>query len=373
VRAATVFFRLGLVVAGALFGEQFVGACSPEGDNDTENGYTYGSSGSGAVVTPENGSGVVGPNSKVCASTQVSASRTPINVILVVDRSTTMGITPFGNYLTRWLAIRAALLEDPGGLVPSYQESIRFGFQGFTGFPPDSCPNVVSVPHALNNYQKILEVFDAPTTVPGFNPLGQTPTGEALKVIVDKLESVAKDELDVKSDPFYMLIATDGQPDTCAAPNAEDDPATYPEAAQSVVDQVKRAFSFGVKSYVLSVGTDTSREHLQAVANVGVNKANAPFWTASDDKGLRDALSAIIGAASSCALNLKGSITNVDKACSSGTVMLNSKKLPCSNQDGWRIVNATSIELVGASCTTYKTNLNAILTVEFPCDAVTIE
>jgi hypothetical protein len=383
-----IFAQLVVVLATCGVLAVSVGACSAERNNNSFSiigsggatapgeelsgapglGNTNKAVGAGGGISLETGNA----GKKICAKKDVVATRKPINMILIVDRSTTMGITLFG-LNNRWGALRVALLEEPDGLVPSYQSTIRFGFEGFTGFPPDDCPNLVSVPHALNNYQKILQVYDDFGTVPSLSPLGQTPTGEALKVIVDKLEPLVKTKLDVNADPFYMLLATDGLPDTCSVPNAEDDPATYPEAQKSTIDQIKRAYNLGIKSYVLSVGDDVSSAHLQAVANAGVGATGAPFWKVGDDKGLRDALSAIIGAASSCQLQLEGSLTNATKACQSGSVMLNSKQLSCNDQDGWRVVNATVIELVGPSCTTYKNNLKAALNVSFPCDVIVLQ
>jgi hypothetical protein len=379
-----------VVIGGLCIGLAAVAsACSPEqqtnsGDDSiwtgTGGGGTgeasplhTGSGGSTFIAGGENAAQGGGAGTEICAKKNVSTTRKPINLILAVDRSTTMGITPFGTYLTRWDAIRTALIVEPDGIVSAYQGSIRFGFEGFTGFPPDNCPNVVSVPHALNNYKKILEVFDAITTVPLVMPTGQTPTGEALKVIVDKLEPQVKAKLDVNVDPFYMLIATDGLPDSCAVPEAEDDPAAHPEAMQSVIDQIKRAYQLGIKSFVLSVGPDVSDAHLQDVANAGVGSSKARFWKVDDDQGLRDALSAIIGAASSCQLKLEGTITNVNKACQWGSVVLNSKKLPCNDQDGWRVVSPTEIELIGPSCTQYKNDLKAVLSVTFPCDVIVLQ
>lgn len=386
----SMFTHLVLVLATCGILAAGVGACSAEGNSNSADYEIVGSSGetaaggSGAGITksghPINvrGTGGISPiegvktDKEICAKKDVVANRTPINMILVVDRSTTMGITFFG-LNNRWGALRVALLQEPDGLVPSYQGTIRFGFEGFTGFPPDDCPNVVSVPHALNNYDRILQVYDDIGTIPSLNPLGQTPTGEALKVIVDRLEPQVNEKVDKRVDPFYMLLATDGLPDTCAVPNAEDDPAGCPEAQQSTIDQIKRARKLGIKSYVLSVGDDVSNTHLQAVANAGVGGAGAPFWKVGDEKGLRDALSAIIGAASSCQLKLEGNLTNATKACQTGSVMLNSKPLSCNDQDGWRVVSPTVIELVGPSCTTYKNNLKAVLSITFPCDVIVLQ
>jgi hypothetical protein len=88
---------------------------------------------------------------------------------------------------------------------------------------------------------------------------------------------------------------------------------------------------------------------------------------------LRESLSAIIGATSSCQLYLEGSITDTKRACQTGSVILNSKPLACDDQDGWRAVSTTAIELVGPACTSYKNDLKAILSIKFPCDVYVLK
>jgi hypothetical protein len=308
----------------------------------------------------------------ICADVNVTMSRSPINLILVVDRSETMALERFGN-VWRWDAVRTALFDENTGLVKQYQESVRFGYEGFTGFPgtTGNCPDLMEVSCDLNNYSNILFAFDDshPADIIATGQVGQTPTGESLQQILNNLEPLLQTGPDQKVVPYYLLIATDGQPDTCADPNTDGSPA----ATQLVVDQVARAFQLGVKTFILSVGSDTSDAHLQDVANAGVGNTGggtAPFWKPGDSQGLSDALSAIIGGALSCKAELTGTIADKTKACQLGKVTLNGNPITCNDQDGWRVVDDTHIELVGNACTQLKSSPAVVLSGSFPCGSV---
>jgi hypothetical protein len=362
-------------------------ACSAEDSGKSGNGMGGTQAGTGGVGgTRTGGSGTAGytvplagggasqagsgGNDDVCADVHISFTQTPVNVILVVDRSETMILYSFGSYASRWDAVRAALLDEPAGLVSQYQNIVRFGFEGYTGFPDTSgqCPDIISVPYNLNNYGAIAPAFDdsRPPNILTTGQVAQTPTGESLGVIIDTLANQFSTNPDVTSDPFYLLIATDGMPDTCAVPNVDGSP----DANQAVIDQVTRAFGLGINTYVLSVGSDTSDAHLQDVANAGAGTTNAPYWKAGDDQGLKDALSTIIGSALSCTVELTGEIIDENGACQKGRVTLNGNPISCDNTNGWRYVDKTHIELVGDACNQVRSSTTVVLEGSFPCDVV---
>ncbi len=190
-------------------------------------------SGVGGAITGGSGADNGGSGGRIdeCARTEVNITRNPINVIMVVDRSTTMIMSRFGNYNTRWEALRAALMGDPDGLVRQYESIVRFGYEGFTGFPGDltglTCPDIDSVPYEMMNYDTILPVYDASRPADlMMGAIGQTPTGESLKIIIDNLENQFNTTPDVLGGgPFILILATDGEPDTCADPNTDGSPA----------------------------------------------------------------------------------------------------------------------------------------------------
>ncbi len=343
----------------------------------------FGGFGGWAGQTPPGGSG--GAGGEVCADQKVAVDRSPANVMLMVDRSSSMILYQFGN-MTRWDALHQALMANPGGLVFPLQQAIRFGFASYTNYPTNGtpCPDLVTVfPPVFNNYDAIAAQYQ-PSSAQAIPvtavllPVGETPTAEALVPIVDQLlEWIAMNSgPDAEPlGPVVLLLATDGEPDTCAD-ITQDTELRNDQARQMVVDQISRAFQGGVQTYVLSVGADVGDQHLQAVANAGVGAApgtNAPFWKADNPQLLQDALNTIIGGVMSCTVELNGQITNEQKACQVGTVLLNNVPLVCGDPNGWQVVDANHIELLGTACDQFKLSATTILDASFPCDVITID
>lgn len=320
----------------------------------------------GAVITGGGGESGGGGQDRVdfdsCKANLVEMLQTVPRVVLLVDRSSTMVMARFGSYPTRWDALRAALMGSPDGLVLRYESLIRFGFEGYTGFQTGSCPDLLSVSDALNNYEAILPVYDSATPDSSLTIIGQTPTGEALRSVIDKFESQMILS-NTEQDPYVILLATDGEPDTCAEPNVDGSPT----ATQLVVGQVKRAFALGIKTYVLSVGSDVSDSHLQDVANAGVGENDATFFKANDYEGLNDVLTTVISSIVSCRFELNVEIADPIKACEQGYITYDSSIIQCGSQDGWRLVDKSHIELLGSACDSFRTSPTAIVELALPC------
>jgi hypothetical protein len=350
--------------------------------------------GVGGPIAGFSGIGATGGNSgeaqggaagEICADQQVSVTRSPANVMLVVDRSSSMILNPFGN-ANRWDALYNALMANPDGLVFPLQGTIRFGFASYTHYPTEmtGCPDLVMVfPPVFNNYDAIAAQYQpsSANAIPVsavLLPVGETPTAEALVPIIDQLLAwvAANSGPDAEPlGPVVLLLATDGEPDTCAD-ISQDTEGRNDQARQMVVDQIVRLFQGGVQTYVLSVGNDVGDQHLQAVANAGVGAApgqNAPFWKADNPQGLEDALATIIGGVMSCTVELNGEITDAQGACEEGTVLLNNVPLVCGDPNGWQVADATHIELLGTACDEFKLSATTVLDAKFPCDVIIIE
>lgn len=288
-----------------------------------------------------------------CASVSVGATRTTPNVILVIDRSGSMD-RDFEGSTSRWDTLENALLAMPSGPIFSLQSSVRFGVAMYTDESGIAgCPDLVTIPAALGNYTAI----DTRYRMEG--PGGQTPTGDSIQAILGMLDTLAP----VRDDPTILVLATDGEPDTCEDGNDEVNGRLESIAA------VEAAFSMGVRTFVVSVGTDVGMTHLQDVANAGLGHAAgdppAEFWVATDTTGLVTALEEIIGGVVSCQVTLEGRIDPAE-ACS-GTVRLGTDELECGTD--WRAIDETRIELLGAACDRLQTSSDE-LTATFPCGVV---
>lgn len=300
-----------------------------------------------------------------CADVRVEARRVTPNVVLVIDQSGSMDVS-FGES-DRWNALRDSLLDRPDGLVFALQEQVRFGLalfsaeaEGGSSEPvPGECPLIEWIPPALSSYESIAAVYGAA------EPIDETPTGASLDAVTDRLTMTP----DPSADPTIFILATDGEPDTCAQPNPQEG---QPEALAAA----ERAFTAGIRTFIISVGEGTiSEAHLQDMANAGLGRTasdpNAEYWVAGDDAGLRSALTEIIGEQLSCEITLEGAIQDPDEACS-GDVRLNGTSLRCDDPNGWRALDASRIEILGDACETLQNATGAVVTATFPCDVVLI-
>lgn len=300
--------------------------------------------------------------SGVCADVRVGAMRVTPNVVLVVDQSGSMD-EAFGSS-DRWNSLRDSLLDTPDGLIAALETQVRFGIAlysaeaGRDNVIVGMCPQITWVGPALNNYAAIEAVYGPPT-----DPIDETPTGESLDAVLDMLSMSP----DPTTDPTIFILATDGEPDTCAEPNPQNG---QPEALAAV----ERAYRAGVRTFIISVGEDISRSHLQDVANAGIGAGagdpDAEFWVAGDDVGLRNALRDIIGGALSCIVTLEGEIQDISEACV-GRVELNGVPIPCDDPNGWRAIDGTHIELSGDACDILQSP-GSTLTATFPCGVILI-
>lgn len=301
-----------------------------------------------------------------CARVSVATRRVTPNVILVVDQSSSM-VERFGDG-NRWDGLRDSLMAEPDGLVPSMQSLVRFGLALYSAEQPNDgepvpgmCPLITWVPPDIDNYTALDSVYGSA------DPIDETPTGESLDAVIERVTR----EPDPSDDPTIFILATDGEPDTCAVPNPQNG---QPEALAAA----RRAYDLGIRTFIISVGRGTvSAEHLQDMANAGLGRGpgdpDADYWVAGDDAGLRDALLAIVGGELSCVVELDGRIQDVDEACGpSSDVRLGGNRLTCGDPDGWRVVDETHIELLGDACQMFQSSAGIRLDAEFDCGVILI-
>lgn len=266
---------------------------------------------------------------------------------IVVDQSGSMA-EDFGNQ-TRWEAMRATLV-GMNGVVTDLQSEIRFGISLYNNPQgPGECPVVDTFSPQLDARDEIMTVLDAS------GPDGDTPTGESLDIALQTLLD------DNWVGPKYILLATDGEPDTCDVPN----PQTNMEvnmARNRVINAVENAFDEGVRTFVISVGQELADEHLQAVANAGqgvdMGDPDATFYRALDPAELVQAFHDIITGVRSCVLELPSALE--ERYAPSCEVTVNGNPYPYQDPNGWELADATHIELVGNACTAIQDGLVAI-------------
>ena len=286
----------------------------------------------------------------LCADVTLDTSHTTPNVILLVDRSGSMR-NDFDGGRSRWDVLQDAIIGMPGGVVPSLQHTVRFGLALFTGSDSmgGTCPDLVTVlPPALDNLGPIA------TTYTMYGPGSNTPTGESMAQLVSVLGTMT-----LPPGPTYIILATDGEPNTCADRMDRTGGQMMSEAAAA------SAQAAGYRVDALGVSTDIALANLMRVATAGGGVA----YSVTDTATLVAALNMIIGGAVSCDITLSGMVDPA--AACSGSVELAGRPLGCEDPNGWHLVDPTHIVLQGTACAELMST-GGTVTARFPCNAILI-
>lgn len=305
-----------------------------------------------------------------CADIELTVAKTKPTVLLLVDQSGSMTQQfPPGSGLQRWDVLRDALMAADGGVIKPLENDVAFGLTLYT-WPtgPTTCPRLVSAPTTqLGNHAAMNTLYQDAA------PIDNTPTAESIMGVIGFDDAGTLRDGGFASlstpGPKILLLATDGDPDTCAAPNSN---GTQPPR-DFTVWAARRTFDAGIKTYVISIGADIDQAHQQQVANVGLGfNADAgdaaPLFRTNDRQQVIDALNQIILGVRSCKFTLNGTVIPGTEA--QGIVKLNGANLGFNDPNGWKLLSANEIEMVGTACTTVKTVVNAQVSVRFPCGTV---
>jgi hypothetical protein len=321
------------------------------------------------------GTGNTGGNA--CQSVSITPTRSIPNVMFLVDQSGSMAYG-FGTNLDRWQAAHLAI----NSIVSDLDSIVRFGLTTYTSQNGDAnppCPRLpTQVDFALDNAGTIGNDAVYPYAYPSQDG-DDTPTGDS----IDALVSLIQADPPPADGPTIVVLATDGEPDSCECPDGghplcSQEPAPIPPRDQAV-QAAQRAYEAGMELYVLWVGSLTNsstRDHIQDVANAGVGATDAPFWIGTDPEDLETEFRTIIASSISCDIQMDERFDDKEKACNDpeSDVQLNGEPLPCSDTDGWRVKPGVDdvIELVGGACDTFKSG-DVTFSAEFPCGAIVVE
>lgn len=284
-----------------------------------------------------------------------TANAKPITptVWLVVDGSSSMN-EPFDAGRTRWQTLRSTLM-DPGGVVESLEAVARIGMVIYSGggFGGTECVQLVTVEPALDNYMTLDAQYPP-------QPLGMgTPTNRALDHVVTNLPVANVDMLDTDTEPVYVVLATDGQPnDSCGGAFGED-----AAVRQKVIDVTTRGTQMGMNMFIISLaaGMADLQSHLELVAQATLTKT-PPFVPETQAELIATFLGIVGGA--TCLVSLDGKVKDGQQCL--GQVLLNGNPLVCDSDNGWRLSDPSTVELTGTVCEDFRANQSQVLAT-FPC------
>jgi len=299
-------------------------------------------------------------------------------VVVVVDRSGSMFDQGF------WQPLYDALMEPSTGVISKLQDEVRFGFTAYTNNGNDSqsaCPIVDSVSVATSNYDSIKQVYDAASVPPNFK--AETPTGAALEQVIAELAAYQD------PNPKYIILATDGEPDTCANPD--------PQCGQDQsITALQSAYEQGIGTFVIGIGTGVGDKHLADLANAGsglpveepddqfINTCvttglaqlsaeydpsggDAPFYQPGDQQALQSTFENIINNVQDCSYELTVEVLPSEAHLCNVEV----DGSPLSYETGWSLTNGTVIEITGQACEDLGSADE--LHIDCPCGAIIVK
>ena len=245
-------------------------------------------------LDPQGGSG---GEEESCVDLDVDFARVTPTVVLLIDQSGSM-LQSFENSVNRWQTLRNTLTDPENSIIKKLDTSVRFGMSLYTsngGFgddqPPKECPVLKNVDIALGSFADMVDMLE------DNGPAGDTPTAESVAVVAQRLEAFAEEG------PKSIILATDGDPDTCEDPNANDDAGSKTQSVAAVT----AAYADGIATHVISVGNQVTAQHLKDLAVAGAGgDPDAEAYTALDTTALVDAFNQIIGAVRTCDFTLEG-------------------------------------------------------------------
>jgi hypothetical protein len=297
-----------------------------------------------------------------CVDITRSYDSEPPTVLLLIDQSLSMSFA-FGD-ATRWEVLREAIIDPDQGLLAALDQTARIGLMLFTGqngfANPLGCPLITEVPIAFGDVDVVRSTYLAAS------PKGDTPTGESIDRAAAALNAIQSRA------PKYILLATDGVPDTCAQPTLKQG-----QGLPQALDAAARAFQQGIRMYTLGVSDAVGDQNLQQLSNVGVGKdpslvygtdadAEQPISASSDPRLLANQLKGIIGDVRTCTVAL-GTTVGSDRALD-GRVLLDGQPLGNDPRNGWTFADDETLLIHGAACRRILGDSQQ-LQVRFPCAA----
>jgi von Willebrand factor type A domain-containing protein len=318
---------------------------------------------SGATGTT--GPSATGPN---CGLMQYGLQNVPPDLLLILDKSGSMANQPDDTPCmgggatceTKWGDMAAGL----NMVVTQTATTIRWGLKFFSSNNGCGVNQAVDVPVGPNNAAAIDAAINM--TMPG----GDTPTALAIDAGVAYLMGLTD------TNPKYILLATDGEPNCAMAATggryggrygggATQDDSAGAEAA------VTAAATAGFPVFVVGVGNVTPAIATldQLAINGGRPQPTEPrYYPVASTTDLVSVLGTIGGQIASCTFSL-GKVppdpTNIGvyAMSASGTT-----KLAESATNGWQYgAGMTSIELTGAACDAVKSKTTTDVQAIFGC------
>jgi hypothetical protein len=338
------------------------GACSSDHDGHESDRGNANGDGDGAGDGDGDGAGDgdddgdkdgSGGSDEFCEETGVRADHTTPDMLIVLDRSGSMGDEG------RWEPSRAAVES----VTEQLDDAIRFGLMLFPlddgsggfGFPDDTlacADGKLEVPIALNNAGAIADRLGQTF------PFGGTPTGGTLDTAVDTLEAL-RNQPDKVAAPQFVLLVSDGQP-TCPAGDGYE--TTQPDI-KLATDAIDKLLEQGVKTYVIGYDTQSDAALAAVLDEFAQHGGTMQHRPVEDEDTLIREFQEIAGEVVSCSFTLEKEPEDPQYVY----VTLDDEQLHLN--EGWTISGST-VTLTGPACEKLQDGKEHRLLVQVKCDLV---
>jgi hypothetical protein len=340
----------------------------------------------------------------ICDDLSIQTFEVVPTVLLLVDTSSSM----FDERAKLWDPLFKALMDPTTGVIAKLKDKVRFGFTSYKSVTRPSgtttCPVLDSTDLKIDNYDAIQAKYTEVGMTPTSDFKWETPTGASIAAVATTLAAFQPDP----PGPKFILLVTDGDPDTCAVRD--------PQCGQDdSIKAVQDAYAAGIGTFVIGIGdilTSSATNmrvgvaHLQDVANAGAglpvapnsleytysacvkdvgltatyaadvaSAGMAPYYTVSAADAttatteLAAAIEASLTQTRSCTFNMDA---QVNGDASLGTLTIDGNALPFGDPNGWALgADLSSVTVNGTACDAWKKN-GGSLNVVFPCKLVPV-
>lgn len=366
-------------------GHGSLGGGSAVGGEDSSGGED-GAGGDAATTTTARVIDVGGTSTKPataeCAQRQVPIEALPPDILIVMDRSTSMTANASGEFCqdgtttgsgvgncgdeSKWAQTIVAIKA----VVEGTQKTVNWGMF-WLGNEPTQCgvgkAPVVPITSG-DSYTPIQEALDGND----FSGQSGTPTAAAVKSAVNYLKSLTE------PNPKYLLIATDGEPNCAGGGGGGGFGGGISTVdATGATDAVTAAVDAGFPTFVVGIATtdnSVASDALDAMAVAGGNPqegAETKYYAVADTESLTDALNKIIGLATSCTISLENAPSG-DWTIAIAAEDASGKLVKVENDEtsGWVYTDEAtrkSIELKGSACDNLKNGTYSNLQFVYTC------
>jgi hypothetical protein len=285
-----------------------------------------------------------------CGNTTSDSTRQPADVLLVLDRSSSMNYSTSsdancGSGATGCTARWPALTSAVNSTLSSTSGAVNWGLKLYTSPGGSACTvNAgVEVPISATSVAAIQ------TQISNTKPGNNTPTAQAIKAAADYLKTV--------TDPNgkFILLATDGEPN-CGGSGSSGSGTTN---VQGTIDAITATKAAGFPVYVVGIGPSVGNLDNFAAAGGTTN-----YFPATSPQALTDAFASISKLVATCVFTS----TKPPADPNNIAVYLNTNLVAKDDVDGWAFgADPSTIVLHGAACTEAMAATGSSVQILFGC------